>query len=185
MNPGNGCCRALLLLCAMCLCGAGEDEGRVSSAVEDSRAAGEASVAALVRQLDAPTRHQAIRKLGEHATPQARQVLLETALGRRGSAFQEWAATCYVKSLTDRRDARHLLASDKREIVSAGLLALRGEVIDEVILSDLSRSSKKLQRATPFVLNSLRPNNAAWHYDSPQTRRYQTMCTPTAFARVN
>jgi hypothetical protein len=100
-----------------------------------------AEVQALVRQLDSHDRHQAIRALGELGTSEAQSVLLEIALGRRGAAHQEWAARCYVRSLTSKEKARELLQASNPEVVAIGLIALAKQKtpIDDRLLGELDR----------------------------------------------
>jgi len=85
-------------------------------------------------------RHAAVRRLGELRTPEARAILLEVALERRGDfGLRHWAAHCYVKAIQHPREARALLGAPDPRIATVGLLALRGEAIDRELLDDLKR----------------------------------------------
>lgn len=83
----------------------------------------------------------AFDKLGELGTPEAKALLLDIALGRRGLTRidQENASLAYRLMLKDRREARVLLCATNPLVVHSGLLHLRREPIDRDLLEDLQR----------------------------------------------
>ncbi len=98
----------------------------------------EAQAEAVLRE-HGSNRYVAIRKLRDLGTTEARALILEIALGRRGHSNQEWAAICYLKTLTQRREARDLLSATNLDVVAMGIGQLAGSPIDRERLEDLQR----------------------------------------------
>ena len=84
-------------------------------------------------------RHEAIRLLGAERSESARALLLEVALGQHGSLSRGWAATSYLNSLDDKREAVRLLDTDHSLVLNRALLALHGQPLDDVLLRKLER----------------------------------------------
>ncbi len=80
----------------------------------------------VVQELFLTQRYEAIRILGAERSESARALLLEIALGQHGSFGRESAATSYLDSLDDKRDAVRLLDAGDSIILNRALLALRG-----------------------------------------------------------
>jgi hypothetical protein len=106
-----------------------------------------------IQKLFQTNRYEAIRRLGEMPDPCCRTLLLEIALGQHGASGRSYAATLYVRSLDDPRDAAKLLRlhhpdSDRtprqkfidNKILNTALAALRGTAVD----ADLWRRIKPL-----------------------------------------
>ena len=122
--------------------------------------------------------HRAIGTLGGITTEEARDRLLEIALGHHGARWTEWAASNYVKSLPDKSQARALLESSDPKIQHVALLALRGGEIDSEMLEDLKQileaGNLNLRRAAASIIRQAPPHPygrevAAALIDSAQT----------------
>lgn len=111
----------------------------VEAAAEQPRNQEVASALEIIERGPVSGRHAAVRRLSELGTPEARTILLDVALGRHGRGSQTWAARCFVKAMEQPREARALLVATNQEIVTIGLLALRGEAVDQGLLADLKR----------------------------------------------
>ena len=61
-------------------------------------------------------RHKSLRELRDLGTPEARAILLETALGQRGAGNEEWAAQCFLHGASPTSDARKLLAAKNPKV---------------------------------------------------------------------
>jgi hypothetical protein len=80
----------------------------------------------VIQELFRTQRYEAIRILGAERSESARALLLEIALGQHGSFGRQSAATSYLNSLDDQREAVRLLDAEDSIILNRALMALRG-----------------------------------------------------------
>ncbi len=107
-------------------------------------------------------RHKSIKELRELGTAQARNVLLETALGRRGEGNEEWAASGYLKITPRPSEARWLFAAKNPAVWGVAILALsKANVpLDAELMQSVARllqsSDARLRGSTAYYLNTER-----------------------------
>jgi len=87
-------------------------------------------------------RHRVVMALQEMRSPQARDILLDIALGKTEAtrrSMKMWAARAYIKVIDDRSEAKGLLASTDDGVQNIGLVAMAGQRLDTDLVTSLGQ----------------------------------------------
>jgi hypothetical protein len=133
----NACLRWLpLVLCAMWAAPSVADQPEWSPATFLGKTVDDPEVTALVRAAKAD--RTLIKEFGQAPTKATRAALLRIAYGETGERDEVFAADVYASSLTNRAEARALLATSQARVVAMGLRVLPAQPVDASLLDRLA-----------------------------------------------
>jgi hypothetical protein len=138
-------------------------QAELDQAIADLAALGDSAMEAIMEQYNRQEqtfafRHRLAQVLGAMGTPRAQEVLRDIALGRSietNRSQWNWAATTYIGTLRDVRQAADLLDSQDRRVLGSALRALKGQEVDSSLLARLQELMRSEERSVRWAAASV------------------------------